>query len=768
MRKGKFLALLTAAATAISLMPASIATVSAAEPVTGAFVRDASALDETVKGTIQSVPAKNQIMYVTFNTAPAESDYLWFEVVSPLGDTYGIQAKGDGKHTTFAWSYLDKKTVASWPTRYDMEIPTGAQSGEYTVKTFKSNTEITSTPSAEAAATTKIKADRKGDVRLTNTQFRAHPETSSVFNIDEGDSANFKNLLWTEFSNKIDHKAAFDGDTRTYTLDNVCYQLEIARPAHGPAIDRHASKSIIPNNGIVGNVSAGLTDGDSKHRYHGWNIGQGSDLFEQDTTHEYQTGKYIVNLWQLDPTEAERGTAASGKTAEDKILKCEDKMLVSSHAINITEVTYTLSYADKQADYKLQCPIEQAPADTITELALEGDWITVVDPSIVCPEGTNKTISGWQIKETGEAVGNKIPAGDADGTDDNKITLEAVLSEPKSYDYGFQKDADGGAAIEFDTEVSFNELVSDNGTPVTVEYGDRRPLTLRLVNKGNQRSYIPAYSKNDLLDVKRINLNTDPEAQKMYSDGGLDANKPSFWYIPPADQTSQQYNWKNYALVEITPRAGLTVGKHNDAVCSMNYTEGRIVKSFNISIEVAKANPTPNGDITVGTAEAGTKLSDVKINGTFINPHNSAAVEGTLEWENASDTIKDGTNSYGWRFTPKDGGNYNTVTGSVSVTAGGKIPDSVQMEQLLDAVTHNEDGTVDRGFATVLDNADSYKSLKVTFSGADTTKTAKYPLEGFMPKIESGTVKLGLIITGIPEKYSVDVKFSTDAPVSID
>ena len=340
-------------------------------------------------------------------------------------------------------------------------------------------------------------------VYILNSNFRAHPKTSSIF---EGDVPN--NLLWTEFSNRIDHVADYDKNSKTYKLDDKYYQLVIERPPHGPGNDHQATK-IIPDNGIVGNINDNLADGDenTKHRYHGWVVGT-DQLFEQDTDVEHQVGGYTVRLMRLKPTEEEINQGG------EALMNCAERYEVNAKALKILNITYTLSDEDIQSGYRLKCPMENIAKEEITELAMEGDWITVVDPNIdasLVSEEPKKTVSYWKIVkdgQPGENVGNTIPAADKDGTDDNCITLQAVLEEPKSYTYEFQRDDDTDTAA-FPTAppasqeapnptappASYNELISAGGGSEKIEYEPTntiKPLVLRLVNTGNQRSYIAA------------------------------------------------------------------------------------------------------------------------------------------------------------------------------------------------------------------------------------------------------------------------------------
>ena len=75
---------------------------------------------------------------------------------------------------------------------------------------------------------------------------------------------------------------------------------------------------------------------------------------------------------------------------------------------------------------------------------MSGDWITIIDPSVDTSqvsgseEDKKKVIGYWKIvkgEEASDSACAKVPAGNADDTNDNKITLEAVLTAPVDYSY---------------------------------------------------------------------------------------------------------------------------------------------------------------------------------------------------------------------------------------------------------------------------------------------------------------------------------------------
>jgi hypothetical protein len=97
-------------------------------------------------------------------------------------------------------------------------------------------------------------------------------------------------------------------------------------------------------------------------------------------------------------------------------------------------------------------------------------------------------------------------------------------------------------------------------------------------------------------------------------------------------------------------------------VTSPNYSgaaSGRILK-------IAKGTPLLSG-ITATSITAGQALSTSTISGTAKNA-TDADVAGNWTFQNSSSTPSAGTNDQGVIFTSTDTANYNTATGSVSVT----------------------------------------------------------------------------------------------------
>ena len=81
------------------------------------------------------------------------------------------------------------------------------------------------------------------------------------------------------------------------------------------------------------------------------------------------------------------------------------------------------------------------------------------------------------------------------------------------------------------------------------------------------------------------------------------------------------------------------------------------------TITVSKATPSGTPTITTITQQ-GKTLADADLTGSFTNPHDSSAVPGTLAWDSGDSTAVTANTAYTWTFTPTDGDNYSSRTGS--------------------------------------------------------------------------------------------------------
>ncbi len=445
---------------------------------------------------------------------------------------------------------------------------------------------------------------------IGSVNFRANPKTLSIF---KGDGVP-NELLWVTFSMELNHDEDFKEDINSYYVDEKYYQLEISRPAHGPS-SQHEAKSVLPGNGLAGLIDPSIAgQGGKTHRYHGWKLGDG-DFFSEDNSNELKIGDYTATLYRY---------TGEGKPSSKDWSSGSDKTTVNSKDLTIVDVTYKLSQTDSGKGYKLKSTDGSQNGESVNELAMVGDVLGAIDPELdatevaadpaASAEPQNVIISGWKVVKDGntvseETVGDVVPEdknegtnASQDGTEDNKITLEAVLSEPKDYSYDVTEDKDNGESIlpaEPSAEpgataapVSYNKLLAGGGADKTLEYEPQatiEPLKLRLVNTGNQRIHVVFPKQDDLFTVVLNDMNANDEAaKKPYGEGGLDSGQ-SYWYIPSKKDTETHGTWKNYAEMIITPKKGIETGTHVGTIAMFNQTDSsRVFKTFGLEIKIDK------------------------------------------------------------------------------------------------------------------------------------------------------------------------------------
>jgi hypothetical protein len=120
------------------------------------------------------------------------------------------------------------------------------------------------------------------------------------------------------------------------------------------------------------------------------------------------------------------------------------------------------------------------------------------------------------------------------------------------------------------------------------------------------------------------------------------------------------------------PSAGSTVYSWtftpNDAT---NYNN----KTGTVSVVTSKATPDVSGAVTASTIIFGQQLSLSNVGGSMKNSNDSASVAGSFAFSAPSTKPSAGSTSYSWIFTPSVSSNYNTQTGSVTVTTSKATPD---------------------------------------------------------------------------------------------
>ena len=113
-----------------------------------------------------------------------------------------------------------------------------------------------------------------------------------------------------------------------------------------------------------------------------------------------------------------------------------------------------------------------------------------------------------------------------------------------------------------------------------------------------------------------------------------------------------------------------------------------VVEDIEVTIEVAKANPTVTPTIEDKTYSEGDEIPEIST-GENDTP-------GTIKWLDVLlETLEAGENTLTWEFTPTDADNYNVVTGTMIVVADPKtiLYGDVNMNgtvDLIDAITINK------------------------------------------------------------------------------
>lgn len=108
------------------------------------------------------------------------------------------------------------------------------------------------------------------------------------------------------------------------------------------------------------------------------------------------------------------------------------------------------------------------------------------------------------------------------------------------------------------------------------------------------------------------------------------------------------------------------------------YTSSYTTQTGSVNVTVNQTTPCGTS-ITVSATDIsyGQTLvsSSISYTGDFINTFDSTIINGTVAFTSPSTSPSAGTASYSWTFTPSDSTNYDTQTGSVSVTINKATPD---------------------------------------------------------------------------------------------
>ncbi|MDE5667798.1 MAG: bacterial Ig-like domain-containing protein, partial [Clostridia bacterium] len=175
----------------------------------------------------------------------------------------------------------------------------------------------------------------------------------------------------------------------------------------------------------------------------------------------------------------------------------------------------------------------------------------------------------------------------------------------------------------------------------------------------NIKAYFDIYVWSN---VSSVAVTTQP-TQKTYTAG--DRFNPSGMVLT-ATYGSRTETVSGYT---VTNGASLNAGQTSVTV---SYTENGVTKTTTVTgLTVNKADPVVNPKIA---------LTDTLYTSSAMPAITTTAGDtaGTIEWTTTS--LKAGTNSCGWRFTPTDTANYNTVTGVYTLYAERVEPTSINSE----------------------------------------------------------------------------------------
>jgi predicted heme/steroid binding protein len=98
-------------------------------------------------------------------------------------------------------------------------------------------------------------------------------------------------------------------------------------------------------------------------------------------------------------------------------------------------------------------------------------------------------------------------------------------------------------------------------------------------------------------------------------------------------------------------------------------------QSGSVSVTTTKATPDVSGIISASDINYGQPLSSSIISGSMRNTNDDFIVNGSFAFANPTTKPSAGSTSYSWTFTPDDPSNYDSQSGSVSVTTTKATPD---------------------------------------------------------------------------------------------
>jgi len=296
--------------------------------------------------------------------------------------------------------------------------------------------------------------------------------------------------------------------------------------------------------------------------------------------------------------------------------------------------------------------IDSIAAQTYTGSAFT-PTVTVKDSSTILTLNTHYTVSYSNNTNTGTATVNISGAGNYAGS-----TGSATFTiNPKVITFDIDSIAAqtyNGSPITPAVTVKDGDKTLTLGTDYTVSYSGNintgtNTAKVTVTGAGNYAG--STGSATFTINPKTVTFDIDSIAAQTYTGNPItpavtvkDGDKTLALGTDYTVSYSNNTNVGTYATVNVTG-----IG---------NYAGNSGNKNFTIN----KATPTISAWPTAAAITYGAALSTSTLSG------GTSSTTGTFAWASGTTVPPIGTNSYGVIFTPNDTGNYNTVTGDVSIT----------------------------------------------------------------------------------------------------